>query len=206
MVEPLKYILLLAVAYLFGSFPSAYLLIKLKTKKDIRSMGSGNVGALNAMRSSKSKTVALIVLVLDLLKGALPAWYFTQVQQADFLTLVSVVSGVLLGHVYPVWLRFKGGRGLAVVAGALLVIEPVLVGIWLGFWLVFYLLIGKHIVASLIATFILPLVVYFVGQPFFNHNILLMILPVCMLVFQRHLERLPDLVEEKRTAINKGEA
>jgi len=156
--ELFRYILLLAVAYLFGSFPSAYLLIKLKTKKDIRTLGSGNVGALNALRSGKSKTIALIVLVLDLLKGALPAWYLAHVQQADFLIQVTVVSGVLLGHVYPVWLRFKGGRGLAVVAGALLVIQPVLVGIWLGFWLIFYLLIYKHIVASLIATFILPLV------------------------------------------------
>ena len=206
MEELFRYILLLAVAYLFGSFPSAYLLIKLKTKKDIRTLGSGNVGALNALRSGKSKTIALIVLVLDLLKGALPAWYLAHVQQADFLIQVTVVSGVLLGHVYPVWLRFKGGRGLAVVAGALLVIQPVLVGIWLGFWLIFYLLIYKHIVASLIATFILPLVVYFVGQPYFADNTLLMILPVCMLIFQRHLERLPDLVEEKRTAINNGEA
>lgn len=206
MEQFLNYILLLAVAYLFGSFPSAYLLIKLKTKKDIRTLGSGNVGALNALRSGKSKIVALIVLVLDLLKGALPAWYFAHVQQADFLIQVTVVSGVLLGHVYPVWLRFKGGRGLAVVAGALLVIQPILVGIWLGFWLAFYALIGKHIVASLIATFLLPMVVYFMGEPYFSKDVLLMILPVCMLVFQRHLERLPDLVEEKRMTINNGEA
>ena len=205
MEELIHYLWLLAVAYLFGSFPSAYLLIKLKTRKDIRTMGSGNMGALNALRSGKSKTVALLVLLLDLLKGALPAWYFAHVQQAEYLVQVTVVIGVLLGHVYPVWLRFKGGRGLAVVAGALLVIQPVLVGIWVGFWLVFYLLIGKHIIACLIATFILPLVVYFVGPPYFQHSILLMILPVCMLIFQRHLERLPDLVEEKRTAINNGE-
>ena len=206
MEELIHYLWLLAVAYLFGSFPSAYLLIKLKTRKDIRTMGSGNVGALNALRSGKSKTIALLVLLLDLLKGALPAWYFANVQQAEFLVQVTVVSGVLLGHVYPVWLRFKGGRGLAVVAGALLVLHPVLVAIWVGFWLIFYLLIRKHIVASLIATFILPLAVYFVGQPYFEEKTLLLILPVCMLIFQRHLERLPDLVEEKRTAINNGEA
>jgi glycerol-3-phosphate acyltransferase PlsY len=199
-----EYGILLIVAYLFGSFPSAFLLLKITQKKDIRSEGSGNVGAMNALRASKKKWIALVVLILDLLKGAVPAYFFTRVVVADDLFLLILVSGVLFGHVFPVWLKFKGGRGLAVVAGALLVIEPVLVAIWLVSWAVFFAIIRKHIIASMIATALLPLIVYFTLDIYFTKGILLMILPVCLIIFQRHLERIPDLVKETQISIENG--
>lgn len=200
----LEYAILLFVAYLFGSFPSAFILLKITQKKDIRSEGSGNVGAMNALRTSKKKWVALVVLILDLFKGAFPAYYFTRIVVADEIFLLILVSGVLFGHVFPVWLKFKGGRGLAVVAGALLVIEPVLVLIWLVCWGVFFLAIRKHIVASMIATALLPLIVYFTLDIYFTKDILLMILPVCLIIFQRHLERIPDVVKETKNKIENG--
>ena len=200
----LEYAILLIVAYLFGSFPSAFILLKITQKKDIRSEGSGNVGAMNALRTSKKKWVALVVLILDLFKGAFPAYYFTRIVVADEIFLLILVSGVLFGHVFPVWLKFKGGRGLAVVAGALLVIEPVLVLIWLVCWGVFFLAIRKHIVASMIATALLPLIVYFTLDIYFTKDILLMILPVCLIIFQRHLERIPDVVNETKNKIENG--
>ena len=200
----LEYAILLIVAYLFGSFPSAFILLKITQKKDIRSEGSGNVGAMNALRTSKKKWVALVVLILDLFKGAFPAYYFTRIVVADEIFLLILVSGVLFGHVFPVWLKFKGGRGLAVVAGALLVIEPVLVLIWLVCWGVFFLAIRKHIVASMIATALLPLIVYFTLDIYFTKDILLMILPVCLIIFQRHLERIPDVVKETKNKIENG--
>lgn len=201
----LEYAILLIIAYLFGSFPSAFILLKITQKKDIRDEGSGNVGAMNALRTSKKKWVALIVLILDLFKGAFPAYYFTRIVIADEIFLLILVSGVLLGHVFPVWLKFKGGRGLAVVAGALLVIKPMLVLIWLVCWGVFFLLIRKHIVASMIATALLPLIVYFTLDIYFTKDILLMILPVCLIIFQRHLERIPDVVKETQNSIENGE-
>jgi acyl phosphate:glycerol-3-phosphate acyltransferase len=200
----LQYLLLLCVSYLFGSFPSAYILMKISEKKDIRSQGSGNVGAMNVLRSSKKKWVALLVLALDLIKGAVPAYYFTRIEPAGDIFILILVSGVLLGHVFPIWLKFKGGRGLAVVAGALLVIKPLLVLIWLVVWAVFYLIIRKHIIASMIATVVLPLVVYFTLGIFFSKGILLMILPVCLIIFQRHLERIPDLISETKKIIENG--
>lgn len=196
-----EYGILLLVAYLFGSFPSAYILLKITQKKDIRSEGSGNVGAMNALRASKKKWIALVVLILDLFKGAFPAYYFTRVVITDEIFLLILVSGVLFGHVFPVWLKFKGGRGLAVVAGSLLVIEPVLVLIWLVSWAVFFVLIRRHIVASMIATAILPLIVYFTLDIYFSKDILLMILPVCLIIFQRHLERIPDVIRETKASI-----
>ncbi len=200
-----NYILLFIVSYLFGSFPSAYLIIKFTSKKDVREQGSGNVGALNAFRTSRNAAVGILVLILDLLKGFLPAWYFTRIMPMDFIFLMALVPGVLAGHVYPVWLKFKGGRGLAVTAGALLALEPTLVLIWMGMWGIFYLLLRKHIVANMVATFLLPVIVFFTRGWLYTNDILLMILPVCMLIFFKHLERIPDLVEHKRISINNGE-
>lgn len=200
-----EYPILFLVSYLFGSFPSAYIIVKIFYKKDIREVGSGNVGTVNTLRAGKSKWLALLVLVFDMLKGAIPSYYFTQVMPSNNLFLVVLVSGVLLGHVFPVWLKFNGGRGLAVVAGSLLIIHPILVGIWSALWIIFYMSIRKHIIASMVATFSLPIIVYFLTDTIFDKEILLMILPVCMLIFERHLKRIPDLVREKKLSINNGE-
>ncbi len=198
------YVLILAVAYLFGSFPSAFIMLKLFGKKDIREHGSGNVGAMNALRTSKSKPVAIIVLLLDLGKGAFPVWYALHYLALDNTAFLLLIIGLLLGHLFPVWLKFKGGRGLAVAAGALGAVNIYLVLIWLGVWAVFYGLLRKHIPASMAATFILPIVVFFTRESFFSDQILLFTLIVCILIFQRHLERLLDLVEEKRLKILNG--
>ena len=199
-----EYGILLIVAYLFGSFPSAFILLKITQKKDIRSEGSGNVGAMNALRASKKKWIALVVLILDLFKGAFPAYYFTRVVVTDKIFLLILVSGVLFGHVFPVWLKFKGGRGLAVVAGALLVIKPILVLIWLVIWAIFFAIIRRHIIASMIATALIPLIVYFTLDIYFSKDILLMVLPVCLIIFQRHLERIPDIIKETKISIENG--
>ncbi len=200
----LIYIVIFLIAYLFGSIPTAFIFIKLTQKKDIRREGSGNVGAMNALRTSKSRLIGLLVMLFDIAKGVLPMWfvlnYYGYLPQADLVT----VSGLVLGHVYPVWLKFKGGRGLAVAAGALLVINWQLVVIWLIIWLFFFVMIQKHIVASLVSTFLLPIIVYFMREEYFSNHILLMTLIVTMLIFQRHLERIPDLVEQKRESINNG--
>lgn len=184
------------IAYLFGSFPTAFILLKIKYKQDIRSSGSGNVGALNAMRSSKSKAAGLIVLMIDLLKGALPVYLAMHNFPLDAMLHIIVIFGVVYGHCFPVWLKFQGGRGLATTAGALLVFQPELVAIWLVSWAFYYALIRKHIVANLIATFLLPMIVFLGRIQFFNDDILLMILPVCMIILLRHLERVPDVILE----------
>ena len=159
---------------------------------------------MNALRASKKKWIALVVLILDLFKGAFPAYYFTRVVVTDKIFLLILVSGVLFGHVFPVWLKFKGGRGLAVVAGALLVIKPMLVLIWLVIWAIFFAIIRKHIIASMIATALIPLIVYFTLDIYFSKDILLMVLPVCLIIFQRHLERIPDIIKETKISIENG--
>jgi glycerol-3-phosphate acyltransferase PlsY len=184
----------LLVAYLFGSLPTAFLLVRWHEKKDLRKEGTGNIGTLNALRASKSKPLALTVLIVDLAKGALPTWLVFNYFGHDYILMAAVATGVLVGHVAPVWLKFHGGRGLAVMAGALLVIEPVLVPIWIAIWLIFYLALRTHIVASIIATFLLPLIVFFSTGIWFDASLLLVLLPLCFIIILKHLERLPGLL------------
>jgi len=196
MIDFIYYFLIFLAAYLIGSFPTAYLALKIFDKKDIRTQGSGNVGALNALRSSNHRLVGVGVLLTDLLKGMAGVFLAGRLLGSQFPEEFLVVSGLVLGHNYPVWLHFRGGRGLAVTAGSLLLISPLLVAIWVGIWAVYFLFVRKHIVANLVATFLLPLVVFF-NHPFlFDDQILLMILPVCLVILLRHLERIPDVIRE----------
>ena len=203
-MQVVYYFAIFFIAYLFGSFPSGFLLLKLFGKKDIREHGSGNVGAMNALRTSKSKPIAVIVLLLDLFKGIIPTWYGMYQMQMDQTGFLFLFGGLVLGHLFPVWLKFKGGRGLAVAAGAFLVINYYLVLIWVFVWALFFVILKKHIVASMVATLVLPVAVFFTKDYFFSGHILLLTLIVCILIFQRHLERLPDVVEEKRVNIQNG--
>ena len=187
-------LIVLVIAYLFGSIPFAYLLIRWFRKKDLRQEGSGNIGALNALRTGKSKPLALAVLLGDLIKGWFPTWLLIHNFGFDYLFVTAVATGVLIGHVAPVWLHFRGGRGLAVTAGSLLVIQPILVAIWLILWGVFFLVLRKHIVANVLATFLLPLIVFFMKDSYFSTDILLVILPLCFIIVLKHLERLPELL------------
>ena len=190
------YISAFLCAYFVGSFPTAYLLLKIRYKKDIRTSGSGNVGALNALRSTKSKTIGLIVLAVDLLKGVIPVYLAGRFYPENDMLQIFAITGVLYGHCFPVWLKFKGGRGLASTAGALFVFQPLLVVFWVVLWSVYYIMIRRHIVANLIATFVLPLLVFLLQGKLFNDNTLLMILPVCLIILLRHLERIPDVIME----------
>jgi len=176
-----------AVAYLFGSFPSAYLLVRKFYKKDIRNEGSGNVGAMNTLHTTGNRLLALLAALLDMAKGALPAFLFSQIFPLGYVHLIALLLGVLSGHLYSVWIGFRGGRGLAVTAGVFLVISPAVVGIWVVLWLIYFSFLRNSLISTLIATFIMPLIVFFTVGKLFSSDILLMVLPVSMLIFQRHL-------------------
>ena len=122
------YFTALAIAYLLGSIPFGYLLVRAIRKEDIRAVGSGNIGATNVLRSG-SKGVALATLLLDLGKGYLAvrvAHYIGERQGVadvfQLMTLAAVV--VVVAHIYPIWLGFKGGKGVATALGVFLALEP----------------------------------------------------------------------------------
>jgi glycerol-3-phosphate acyltransferase PlsY len=115
--------------YLVGSIPSAYLITKWKTGIDLRREGSKNIGARNAFEVTGNKSIGTIVLVMDLLKGLLPVLVCELVGCSD--TLAVLIPALILGHCYPIWLRFHGGKGLATIAGALLLVNPFAILFWL---------------------------------------------------------------------------
>ena len=121
------------LGYLLGSIPTAYLLVRWKSDIDIRSAGSGNVGTLNSYMVTKSKRVGGAVLLLDVLKGVGAVVIARAIGGGELA--VQATGGVMsvLGHNFPVWLKFKGGRGLAPAAGVMLAIGWAIVAVW-GLW------------------------------------------------------------------------
>lgn len=133
------YFLVALISYLIGSIPVAYILLRKTKGIDITRNGSGNVGAMNAYETTDSKIIGIIVLVLDLLKGILVVYLAGLFFPGSFLYPAVSLLAAVIGHCYSVWLKFKGGRGLATAAGGLLLFIPHLVILWLIFWLIAYL-------------------------------------------------------------------
>ena len=178
-------LLALAVGYLLGSIPFGLLLTRLAGKGDIRDIGSGNIGATNVLRTG-SKGLAAATLVLDAVKGA-AAVLIAQRTWPDAVSFAA--AGALIGHLYPVWLRFKGGKGVATMLGILVpffwqaaVIYAVL---WVG--LLFVLRISS--VAGMAAAASAPVTAAVLGE----QAIFPMLLGFALLVIWKHRENIRRL-------------
>jgi len=139
-------ILYIIGSYLLGSIPFGYLIFYFSEGKDIRTMGSGNIGATNVLRS-KGKLAGLATLALDILKGALPVVYGRIHFELPWVVLLGGLA-VLLGHVFPVFLKFRGGKGVATLVGVFLVFyAPALLAFlavfFLALWLTRYVSLGS---------------------------------------------------------------
>lgn len=129
-----SYLLALLLGYVIGSFPTAYLLVKWRHKTDIRNVGSGNVGTLNSYEVTGSKLVGVAVLLMDFLKGVVAVLVASVVAGKGFGVEAAGCIGAVVGHNFPVWLGFKGGRGLATAAGGVTLLGWFLLPIWLASW------------------------------------------------------------------------
>jgi glycerol-3-phosphate acyltransferase PlsY len=138
------------IGYILGSIPTAYLAVRWQSKLDIRTAGSGNVGALNSFEVTRSRAVGILVLVADLGKGiaavVLASWLGGDIGAQMVAALAAVA-----GHNYPVWLQFKGGRGLATAAGASLVVFWGLVPAWCVLWVAGFAVLRSVNPASAVA-------------------------------------------------------
>lgn len=151
--------LLAAVAaYLVGSIPFAVLVSRAMGLPDPRSFGSGNPGATNVLRSG-SKVAAILTLAGDALKGWLPVWVAVRLGMDD--TVVAVVAlSAFLGHVFSVWLRFKGGKGVATAAGAILALDWRVGAAALMTWVAVVVATRYSSLGSLVAAIVAPAAVY----------------------------------------------
>jgi glycerol-3-phosphate acyltransferase PlsY len=154
---------LVVFAYFLGSLPTAYLLVLLMTGKDVRATGSGNVGATNALRTAGWK-VGAVVTVIDLLKGAIPVWLMYRFNPESGWVAAAMLAAVL-GHCYPVWLKFKGGKGVATCFGAFLVIAPLSALAALGLWILVLVVSRWVALASMVASASFPLILKLIDRP-----------------------------------------
>ena len=153
--------LIILVSYLFGSIPFGLLLTKIFLKKDIREIGSGNIGATNVLRSG-NKILGYSTLVLDILKAVLPILYIKFFMN-DYL-YISALS-IFIGHVFPIWLKFKGGKGVASYLGILCCLDIFTALIFGIVWISAFVLFKFSSLSSLLASLTIP-----IFQFFYNSN------------------------------------
>jgi glycerol-3-phosphate acyltransferase PlsY len=147
------------VGYLLGSFPAAYLLVKWKSNLDIRNAGSGNVGGLNSYLVTRSKFVGIVVVLLDVAKGMAAVLLVDFIVGEGFIYLAAAGVGAVLGHNFPVWLRFRGGRGIATAGGVLLILSWQLAVLWMVLWAVTFLITRQVNVGNAIASVLMVVAV-----------------------------------------------
>ncbi len=183
------YFLLLVLGYIIGSIPFSYLFTRFLTNKDIRTQGSGNVGATNAYRTSGWLT-GLLSLLGDMLKGIIGAWIVIHLA-GDYRYAVAFVGfGIIIGHCYPVLLKFRGGKGVASAAGYIFMLMPnliiPLVVIFLS--VVFF---SRYVsLGSIAGAFFLPFLIYYSHRPW---EYLATFIVLSILVIFRHKENIVRL-------------
>lgn len=150
----MAYIISFLVGYIFGSLPTAYLLLKKVKGIDITAEGSKSVGAYNSLEVTNSRLIGVIVFAIDFLKGFLPVYLVQLLLGSDFLYSVLATGAAVLAHCYSPWIKFKGGRGLATAFGGSVLFAYSIPVIWICFWIVSYLF-RRHIHFSNMASTIL---------------------------------------------------
>ena len=149
--------LIVLISYLFGSIPFGLLLTKIFLKKDIREIGSGNIGATNVLRAG-NKILGYSTLILDILKAVLPILYIKFFMN-DYL-YISALS-IFIGHVFPIWLKFKGGKGVASYLGILCCLDIFTALIFGVVWISIFILFKFSSLSSLLASLTIPIFHFF---------------------------------------------
>ena len=182
-------------SYLLGSIPFGFVLTKIFLKKDIRKIGSGNIGATNALRTG-NKFVGYATLILDILKAVIPI-IFVKIYFTEYLYIASLC--VFLGHVFPVWLKFSGGKGVATYVGILCCIN-----IYLGFafgivWLITFLMFKYSSLSSLLGSLSIPIINFLI----LKEEVIFFFIIMFVLIFYTHRANIKRLLNrsESKTKI-----
>tara|TARA_B100000579_G_scaffold210568_1_gene172015 strand:- start:30 stop:608 length:579 start_codon:yes stop_codon:yes gene_type:complete len=191
----MELILAIAISYLMGSIPFGLILTKIFLNKDIRDIGSGNIGATNVLRTG-NKIIGYLTLSLDVLKAVIPVLYI----KFNYPELVYVSSlSVFIGHVFPLWLKFKGGKGVATYVGILFSINYILGFVFIASWLIIFFILRYSSLGSILATLIIPVFIFF--NPNYESEYFFIIMFI--LILFTHRENVKRLInkEESKTKI-----
>ena len=190
----MDYLITIIISYLLGSIPFGLILTKIFLKKDIRDIGSGNIGATNALRSG-NKFIGYSTLLLDIIKAIIPVLYI-KFNYPD-LVYISALS-VFLGHVFPVWLKFNGGKGVATFVGIIFSLNIIYFLIFGITWILIFIISKYSSLSSLIASLSIPIYLLFTNQ-----NQIIFFGIMFILIFYTHRENVKRLKnkEEIKTKI-----
>ena len=179
------------ISYLMGSIPFGLILTKIFLKKDIRDIGSGNIGATNVLRTG-NKTIGYITLFLDIFKAVIPVM-LVKIYYTDFLYYASLCT--FMGHIFPIWLKFKGGKGVATYVGILFAINIYYGIIFILSWFMIFAITKFSSLASLIASISIP--VYLLITSRLEETFFFIIMFV--LIFFTHRENIKRLKNKEET-------
>ena len=189
----MDYLIIITISYLLGSIPFGLLLTKFFLNKDIRNIGSGNIGATNVLRSG-NKLIGYTTLCFDIIKAVLPVIY-VKLNYPDFIYISSL--SVFLGHVFPIWLKFKGGKGVATYVGILFSINLIF-GIIFGItWILIFLISKYSSLSSLIGSISIPIYLFI-----FNEEQIIFFVIMFVLIFYTHRENIKRLKNKEETKSN----
>ena len=191
----MDYLIVGIASYLMGSIPFGLILTKIFLNKDIRDIGSGNIGATNALRTG-NKLIGYSTLILDIAKAIIPV-IFVKINYPDLIYIASLCA--FLGHVFPVWLKFKGGKGVATYVGILFSINFFLGIIFVVSWGIIFLMFRYSSLSSIIGSISIPIYILITDQ--ISNAIFFSIMFV--LIFYTHRENIKRLKnrEESKTKI-----
>ena len=191
----MDYFIVGIVSYLMGSIPFGLILTKIFLNKDIREIGSGNIGATNALRTG-NKLIGYATLILDIAKAIIPV-IFVKINYPDLIYIASLCA--FLGHVFPIWLKFKGGKGVATYVGILFSINLLLGIIFAASWGIIFLIFRYSSLSSIIGSISIPIYILITDQ--ISNAIFFGIMFV--LIFFTHRENIKRLKnkEESKTKI-----
>lgn len=189
----MNFLFLIVLSYLLGSIPFGWVLTKIAGLGDIRSIGSGNIGATNVLRTGR-KGLAALTLALDAGKGAaavaIAAYAYPSMEQFAGLA-------ALLGHMYPIWLKFKGGKGVATAVGALLTLSwPVGLSAC-GVWLAMAYAFRYSSLSALIATAAAPALAWIFGY----HDLIWLLIVMAVLIYIKHAANILRLIRGQESKI-----
>jgi acyl phosphate:glycerol-3-phosphate acyltransferase len=204
-------LLIAAASYLLGSIPFGYLLVRLLRGEDVRLAGSGNIGATNVSR--KSPALGVMTLLLDALKGAAAVWLAificsrmrtSEVSSSSVMSVAALFA--VLGHIFPVWLKFRGGKGVATGLGSFAMIAPKAVLAAVGVFLAVVLLFRYVSLGSIAAVALFPLLVWLLHEYGSTPIAVVLISLVSLLIAAKHHENIRRLVAgtENRIGSRRG--
>ena len=185
----------LLIGYLLGSIPWGILLTRIAGAGDLRAIGSGNIGATNVLRTGR-KGLAAATLLLDLLKGAAAVWIVAALYPGEELV---AGAAAFIGHCYPLWLRFRGGKGVATMMGVVVALSPIAGLVYAIVWLGLLATLRISSVAGMAAAVAAPVAAAAVGRL----DLVVLFLGLALIVLWKHRENITRLVAGQEPRIGR---